>query len=86
MSEEQTNPKVDAAMRLLQEALNPRTLTPEEIAAIKEFQTEVDQAVQAGTVSDRHLEFCYSVKFSGERIKNVKLRHAADQYIAAIEG
>lgn len=85
--EQQSNPKVESALRLLSEAF--KSLAPEEKQTVKEFQSEVDQGVQNGTVEDtleaRTLEFCYSVKFSGERIKNVRLRHAADQYIAAIE-
>lgn len=82
--EQQSNPKVEAALRLLGEAF--KTLSPEERETVKEIQAEVDEAMKAGTIADPKLEFCYTVKFSGERIKNQKLKHATDQYIAAIEG
>lgn len=81
---QQANPKVESALRLLADAL--KTLTPEEREAVKGIQAEVDQAIQNGTASDPRLEFCYTIKFSGDRITNAKLKHATDQYIAAVEG
>lgn len=63
-----------------------KTLTREEIAVVKELQSEVDVADKAGTIKDAKLEFCYTVKFSKDRINNAKLLEACQAYITATEG
>lgn len=81
---QELSPGAEAAMKLLQEAF--KTLSPEERAAVKDIQSEVDAAAQAGTIADARLEFCYTVKFSGDRISNAKLLRACEAYITAAEG
>lgn len=84
MSEEaSTPPRVEAAMKLLQEAF--KFLTPDERAAVREIQAEVDAAAEGGTVQDPRLEFCYTVKFSKERINSAQLLRACEAYITAVE-
>ncbi len=74
----------------MQEAMNKmheafKGLSREEIAAVKEFQKEVDEAAKAGNVSDTKLEFCYAIKFGADKISNEALRAACDEYIKAAE-
>jgi len=83
LTDEATNPGVEAAMKLLQEAF--KFLTPDERTAIREIQAEVDAAAEGGTVADPRLEFCYTVKFSTDRINNGQLLRACEAYITASE-
>jgi hypothetical protein len=83
LSDEATNPDVEAAMKLLQEAF--KFLTPDERTTIREIQAAVDAAAEGGTVADPRLEFCYTVKISTDRINNVRLLKACEAYIAATE-
>ena len=77
------SPRVEAALKLLQDAF--KSLTPEERAVVKEIQAEVDAAAQAGALPDPKLEFCYTVKFSKDRIPSTKLLRACEAYITAVE-
>ncbi len=70
-------------MQLLQEAF--KALTPEERATVREIQAEVDEASKAGSIPDPRLEFCYTVRFSKDRLDNSKLLRACESYITAIE-
>jgi len=83
LSDEATKPHVEAAMKLLQEAF--KFLTPDERTAVREIQAEVDAAAEGGTVPDPRLEFCYTIKFSNDRIKNAQLLRACEAYITAVE-
>lgn len=71
------------ALSMIQQAF--KSLTLEEVKVVKELQQEVDAAVKAGTASDPKLEFCYSVKFCGEKLTHPELRAACEAYIAAAE-
>jgi len=70
-------------MKLLQEAF--KFLTPDERAAVRGIQAEVDAAAEGGTVADPRLEFCYTIKFSQDRINNAQLLRACEAYITAVE-
>ncbi len=63
-----------------------KSLDQDEIAVVRSIQQEVDAAVKAGSVADAKLEFCYTVKFSQDRISNPKLLEACEAYIKAAEG
>ncbi|MDO5295614.1 MAG: hypothetical protein Q4F00_03080 [bacterium] len=71
------------ALELLQTAL--KELDHEEMAVVRSLQKEVDDAVKAGSVTNAKLEFCYTVKFSQDRISNPKLLEACEAYIKAAE-
>ena len=72
------------AMLALQDALHK--LKPEEMVVVRDIQKEVDAAKKAGTVDNPQLEFCYTIKFSQDRISNAKLLGACEAYIKAVEG
>lgn len=84
VSGQEGNPSVEAAMHLLQEAF--KALTSEERGIVKEIQAEVDEAARAGAIPDPRLEFCYTVKFSKDRLDNSRLLRACEAYITAVEG
>ena len=75
--------QVKEALELLQAAL--KELSREEMEVVRSLQKEVDDAVKAGTVSNAKLEFCYTIKFSRDRISNAKLLEACEAYIKAAE-
>ena len=75
--------QVKEALELLQSAL--KELSREEMEVVRSLQKEVDDAVKAGTVSNAKLEFCYTIKFSQDRISNAKLLEACEAYIKAAE-
>ncbi|MBQ7568456.1 hypothetical protein IJT17_06590 [bacterium] len=79
------NPEaVKEALALLQESF--KGLDHEEMEVVRSIQKEVDDAVKAGTVTNSKLEFCYTIKFSQDRISNSKLLGACEAYIKAVEG
>lgn len=80
----ESDPRVEAAMKLLADAF--KSLSPDERTIVKEIQAEVDAAAEAGTLPDPKLEFCYTIKFSKDRIGNTKLLRACEAYITAVEG
>ena len=83
MSEENAD-KMKEAMEQLQTAL--KELSREEMEVVRSLQKEVDDAVKAGTVTNAKLEFCYTIKFSRDRLSNAKLLEACEAYIKAAEG
>lgn len=82
---EGANPAVEEAMKLMEIAMN--TLSPEERRVIIQLKKEVDEAsAQAGGNFDHRLEFCYAIKFSGDKVKSTRLLTAIEAYIKAVEG
>ncbi len=82
---ETENPAVLEAMKLMEIAMN--TLGPEEKRVIFQLRKEVqDAAAQSGSNFDHRLEFCYAIKFSGDKIKSTRMLHAVEAYIRAVEG
>lgn len=72
-------------MRLMEIAMN--TLGPEEKRVIVQLKKEVQEAAaQSGSNFDHRLEFCYAIKFSGDKIKSTRLLTAIEAYIKAVEG
>ena len=74
---------IQEALNLLQTAL--KKLEADEIEIVRSIQKEVDDAVKSGTVSNAKLEFCYTIKFSQDRICNAELLKACEAYIKAAE-
>lgn len=79
------DPALEEAMKLMEIAMN--TLGPEERRVIVQLKKEVDEAASsAGANFDHRLEFCYAIKFSGDKIKSTRLINAIEAYIKAVEG
>lgn len=82
---EVVDPALVEAMKLMEIAMN--TLGPEEKRVIIQLKKEVQEAsAQAGSNFDHRLEFCYAIKFSGDKIKSTRLLNAIEAYIRAVEG
>lgn len=79
------DPAVEEAMKLMEIAMN--TIGPEEKRVIIQLKKEVQEAAgQSGSNFDHRLEFCYAIKFSGDKIKSTRLLNAVEAYIKAVEG
>ncbi len=74
---EQAKQAVSSAIKLI---------TAEERSILNGIKQEIEAAAQGpGGAFDKKLEFCYSVKFSKDKLPNEALQKAVDRYIKAAE-
>jgi rubrerythrin len=70
-------------MKKIAESL--KSISEEEKHHLKDLKSQVEQTVKNNPDTDKQLEFCYSVVFSPDKIKDEKLISSAREYINLVE-